>query len=117
MKIVLGEEIRLVREERFHKTYGYLDRFLHDIAQLSRDSYLPAALCKQSLYKQDLSACGSPGESCHDTGFFLFKHMAVTYGFHVKVILEGIRIYGKCIKTAPHYIDRSYSAESVYTFF
>ena len=90
MKIVLFKQPGLLGKRCFHKAYGYLGRFLHNVTQLPRNYKLTGALCKHRFYIKDISADAGPCKSRHDPRLCLLLYKLVMHRAHVEKFPEII---------------------------
>ena len=111
--VVVLKNIGLVGEEGFHKAEGELGAFLHDIAELTGEHELAAALGKEGFYKEDIAAKACPGQTCNHARALFFEHTFVEDRLHIEPWVQVARSERKRALLALGHAHSGTAAEGV----
>ena len=117
MKIILFEQLRLLRKFRFHQRNCYLNRFLHNIAQLAGDDRFSRSFRHHGFDEQDFTPCTGPGQAGHNARIFLFKHMIVPDWMHIQKFPQFLRRNRDGFLVTAHQLYRCHTAKRIHLLF
>ena len=114
MQIVLPKELFGFRIAVLHQRHSDLRRFLHDIAQLTSDLKLAAALREHRLDEEDLAARLCPGQSGYNTGTGCLSQLLMQDRRTPQKFLQALLADAKALLLALDQLDSGMAAQYVH---